>query len=106
MLHRPILLAGALAWAAVVACVGPGSPDALNPDPVHGGACGNGDQLATVCHLHNEAAKTWCCWNEAMCGTAIGECLMSMPPAPPERARDRDAGAAARSSAFAPALGP
>lgn len=40
-------------------------PSFLNPDPVHGGSCKNGDQLCTQCR--NADGVTWPCPNDYVC---------------------------------------
>lgn len=75
-------LAGlAIATALVVACASTTSPSLVNPDPVHGGQCGNGDELATLCHGPD---VSWCCLDEETCGPespnkAGGECWSDAP---------------------------
>jgi hypothetical protein len=54
-------------------------PSFLNPDPVHGGPCGNGDQACHMC-ASLYSPDPWPCPENADCGTAYGECPPSTPP--------------------------
>ena len=73
-----------------VACAG--MNQTLNPDPVHGGACHNGNQLSVSCTSVYFPGKTWCCPMENTCGNGLNECI---PPDPPVfTAKKADAGLA------------
>lgn len=56
-----------------------GKPSFLNPDPINGGACRNGDQLATFCNGSPYTSEQWCCTVDESCGNSAGECDLQEP---------------------------
>lgn len=67
-----------LIGALILACGG--ISKTLNPDPVHGGDCHDGNQLGVLCSSVYFPAQVWCCPTEYSCGNGRGECI---PPDPP-----------------------
>lgn len=67
-------IASLAAIVVVLAACTPGLDQSLNPDPVHGGACHDGDQLGKVCASPYSDAGSWCCHGDDECGVAEGEC--------------------------------
>jgi len=58
----------------LLGCHGPG---VLNPDPVHGGQCHNGDQLAVMCD------NGYCCPDGTQCPSDHGPGCEGVPPVVP-----------------------
>jgi len=72
-MKRLALAAIAVFTLTLAACPG---LSILNPNPTTGGACGDGDQLATRCGPRD---AWWCCRAEEVCGRAPGECDSNAP---------------------------
>ena len=65
----------------LVGCAGgTPTPSFLNPDPVHGGPCKDGDQEGLRCSSAFFAGVEWCCHSGMTCGNGRNECIM--PDAP------------------------
>jgi hypothetical protein len=71
---------GILIAVTTGACAESTTPTLLNPDPQHGGACHDGDQLATSCLSSYVAdAPPWCCTASEECGSGVGDCDLVVP---------------------------
>lgn len=84
-----------LAVVALVACASTTQPSLLNPDPVHGGDCHNGDQLCHLCPPKADGTREECHWEDGQhsCSYFTHECIYTPPdPIGPIGAK-RDAGA-------------